>query len=107
MNPWVKVGIVGGWTITSFAGGCYVTTKFDEASQAKALRAQIEATQLAVQGANDHAADLEKELASEREKGFKINQKMEAAVANVPDCPVPDRLVGVLNEAITAPRPSP
>lgn len=101
MSPCAEIGVIVAWTLVSFAGGCYVTSKFDEAGRAEALRAQVEADRQAVREANDHAADLERDLATERQKQSSINQQMEAALANVHDCPVPDRFVRVLNDAIT------
>ena len=100
MNAAWKFGIGLGWTILAFAAGCDVATKFDEAAQAKVLQTQIAANQQAIREANDHAAELERSLAAERLRESSINQQMEAALAHVPDCPVPDDVVRVLNDAI-------
>ena len=102
MNATWKFGLGIGWTIIIFSLGYYVAGEFDEANQVPGLKSQIEALQAAVKRGNDLASDLRGKLIASQNNQSMLAQRLEAAIANTPDCPVPDDVVGVLNDAIPA-----
>ena len=103
MTPWLKVGIVLGWTLFSFMLGWHIKAKFVDAAELHSLQDQVKAAQLAQQSANDHAADLEKTLASQRQLNQTLNSKTEQTIEKHPvftSCKLPSGSMQLLNDAI-------
>jgi phosphoglycolate phosphatase-like HAD superfamily hydrolase len=103
MNPWWKMGLAAAYTafiitITWHAHGIY-----DRAQEAQRLKDEIEAHQKDQQAANDHAADLENDLAAQRHQNDILNQQKENALAtgNPNDnCKLPADRLQILHSAI-------
>lgn len=105
LSNWKPI-LLGLAILLDFAAGWHARGVSDQAAHAKALQAQIDADRRAIDEANERAEELERGLAAERLRGIQINQKMEEAIATAHDCPVPDNLVRVLNDAIAEPAPA-
>ena len=102
MNPWWKIGLIAAFLAVYALGIWHLHTVFDEAKEAKELADEIAAHQKDQQAANDHAADLEKDLAKARQNVADSNQKMEAELAKhktYTDCRVPDDGIRLRNQA--------
>jgi hypothetical protein len=100
MTIWWRIGL---WALAAFSYGAFVWhmhTVFDQAAEAKKLAEQIQARH----EAEDHAADLSKELeralAAGRLTETALTLQLEAANAKVTDdCRVPDDVIRLLNQA--------
>lgn len=100
MTVWWKAGIILALLAFQDFVVWHVKDKFDQAAQAEALKAQIEATAEKQKAVEAQAAEAEAALLTERKKTAILNQKWGAYRAtNHTDCKLPDGAIGLLEDA--------
>src|SRR4051812_15404033 len=79
----------------------HVHSIYDKAEQVEELTKEIAQHHLDQMAANEHASDLEKKLAKNRQRQAGLTDEMEKAYETIPsDCNVPDNVIRLLNSAI-------
>lgn len=101
MTLQIKIIIIIGFLVLYGLGVWHIHSWYDGYKETKELQAEIAQHQKDQIEANQHASDLEKELAKERENSIALNSKLEDASAKVTNnCPVPISLIRLRNNAI-------
>lgn len=100
-----KIGLIALAVVAAFGTGTYLKGKFEEAAQAKLLRAQIEATAKRQAEVEAVARAAEAALLTERQKSAMLSKKLGGIRASQTHsvCKLDPDVIGLLRDATARP----
>ena len=105
LNPWLILGALAALA-ASFGAGMYQHSRMDRAALVGAMVTAAEETKVLAEKSAAKEAEYLSKLRQSEGKANAALRKLRSALDTVPACPVPDTIIGMLNESISGGEPA-